>query len=35
MRPHERRERGDLVTTYDMMNNLEDIDTKDQIVRRK
>ena len=31
----ERRERGDLITIYKLMNNLEDTDRKDQILRRK
>ena len=31
----ERRERGDLITIYKLMNNLEETDRKDLILRRK
>ena len=31
----ERRENGDLITIYKLMNNLEEIDRKDLILRRK
>ncbi|ORD92794.1 hypothetical protein ECANGB1_330 [Enterospora canceri] len=31
----ERREKGDLITIYKLMNNLEEIDRKDLILRRK
>ena len=31
----ERRERGDLITIYKFMNNLEETDRKDLILRRK
>ena len=31
----ERRERGDLITIYTLMNNLEETDRKDLILRRK
>ena len=31
----ERRERGDLITIYKFMNNLEETDIKDLILRRK
>ena len=31
----ERRERGNLITIYKLMNNLEETDRKDQILRRK
>ena len=31
----ERRERGDLITVYKLMNNLEETDRKDLILRRK
>ena len=31
----ERREKGDLITIYKLMNNLEEIDREDLILRRK
>ena len=31
----ERRERGDLITIYKLMNNLEETDREDLILRRK
>ena len=31
----ERRKRGDLITIHKLMNNLEETDRKDQILRRK
>ena len=31
----ERRERGDLITIYKLMKNLEETDRKDLILRRK
>ena len=31
----ERRERGDLITTYELINNLEETDRKDLMLRRK
>ena len=31
----ERRETGDLITIYELMNNLEETDRKDLILRRK
>ena len=31
----ERKEKGDLITIYKLMNNFEETDRKDQILRRK
>ena len=33
--PEERRERGDLITIYKLMNNLEEISAKDLITKKR